>query len=51
MTTVSSVDNAQTPMGLASVVLALAQQETGTAGHYGLAEGATAAFAPLPGSN
>ena len=51
VTTVSSVDNAQTPMGLASVVLALAQQETGTAGHYGLAEGATAAFAPLPGSN
>ena len=47
VTTVSSVDNAQTPMGLASVVLALAQQETEPLGTTGWPKG-HGAFAPLP---
>jgi VIT1/CCC1 family predicted Fe2+/Mn2+ transporter len=45
---VATVDDAAEPMGLASVVLALVEQESGTVGHYGTGEGATAPFAPLP---
>lgn len=47
---VSTVDDVGTGMGLASVILALAQEEGGTSGHYGTAEGASAPYAPLPKS-
>lgn len=45
---VSTVDNASTTRGLASLVLALSQQESGQSGHFGDDKGATAPFAPLP---
>ena len=45
---VSTVDNASTSRGLAGLILALSQQESGQSGHYGDDEGATAPFAPLP---
>ncbi len=45
---VTTVDDAETGMGLASVVLALAEAESGTSGHYGTADGATAAHPSLP---
>lgn len=45
---VSTVDDAQVPMGLASVALALAEQQEGKTGHYGTEEGASAPYAPLP---
>lgn len=47
---VSSVDDAAEPMGVASVVFALAATDAGSAGHYGLAPGADAAYPPVPGS-
>lgn len=47
---VSGVDDAAGPVGLASVVFALVQQDGGGAGQYGLAPGADAPFAPVPGS-
>jgi hypothetical protein len=45
---VSGVDDADDPMGQASVVHALVQQDAGATGQYGLAAGAEAPFAPLP---
>jgi hypothetical protein len=44
---VSTVDNAELPMGQASVVFALLEQLSGKAGQYGLGENATAAFPDL----
>lgn len=41
---VSTVDNADTPAGQVSAVLALAQQDAGEVGHYGLADNAKEAF-------
>lgn len=46
----SSVDDADTAMGALSVVFALVAGRSGSVGHYGLAAGATAPYAPLPGS-
>jgi outer membrane murein-binding lipoprotein Lpp len=43
----STVDNAELPMGQASVVFGLLEQEAGKSGQYGLASGATAAFPQL----
>jgi hypothetical protein len=43
---VSSVDDASTPMGQASLVHGLAQQSAGESGQYGLGPGADAPFAP-----
>ena len=45
---VTTVDDAETGMGLASVILALAEAEAGTSGHYGTADGATAAHPAMP---
>ncbi|QKE84978.1 copper transporter [Arthrobacter sp. NEB 688] len=45
---VSSVDDAGSPLGLASVVFALVQQDGGSAGQYGLGAGTDAAYAPVP---
>ncbi len=45
---VSTVDDAGSPAGLASIVLGLVALETGAVGHYGTDEGASAAFAPVP---
>jgi len=45
---ISTVDDTATPMGQASLVLALVQQEDGATGHYGTGDGASAPFAPLP---
>ncbi len=45
---VSSVDDADDPMGQASISHALLGQIGGTVGHYGLAPDAEAAFAPVP---
>ncbi|NHA67790.1 copper transporter [Phycicoccus flavus] len=47
---VSTVDDAADPMGTASVVFALREQDGGSSGQYGLAPGADAAFAPVPGT-
>ncbi len=47
---VSSVDDAAGPVGIASVVFALREQDGGSSGHYGLAPGADAPYAPVPGS-
>ena len=47
---VSGVDDAAEPTGRASVVFALAEQDGGDSGQYGLAPGADAPFAPVPGS-
>ncbi|MCE1179623.1 MAG: copper transporter [Micrococcales bacterium] len=44
----STVDDAGTSLGQASVVLALAEQLDGGSGQYGLADDARAAFPPLP---
>lgn len=43
----STVDDAELPMGQASLVFGLLEQEAGQAGHYGLASDATAAFPQL----
>jgi hypothetical protein len=45
---VSGVDDADDPMGRASIVHALREQAEGGVGQYGLAAGAEAPFAPLP---
>jgi hypothetical protein len=42
--TLSTVDEAEIPMGQASIVFGLLEQEAGKAGHYGLADDATATF-------
>ena len=47
---VSTVDNAGDAMGQASVVHALREQAAGDVGQYGLAPGADAPYAPIPGS-
>ena len=47
---VSTVDNAGGAMGQASVVHALREQAAGDVGQYGLAPGADAPYAPIPGS-
>ncbi|WP_030528251.1 copper transporter [Phycicoccus jejuensis] len=47
---VSSVDDAGSPLGVASVVFALVQQDGGSAGQYGLGAGTDAAYAPVPAS-
>ncbi|GGL25327.1 copper transporter [Phycicoccus endophyticus] len=47
---VSSVDDTGDPMGQASVVYALVEQDGGGAGQYGLGPGTDAAFAPVPQS-
>ena len=47
---VSGVDDAGDPTGIASVVFALDEQISGDSGQYGLAPGADAPFAPVPGS-
>ena len=43
----STVDNGEVPMGQASVVFGLLEQEAGKSGQYGLASDATAAFPQL----
>jgi hypothetical protein len=43
----STVDNGDLPMGQASIVFGLLEQEAGQSGQYGLATGATAAFPQL----
>ena len=43
----STVDNAELPMGQASLVFGLLEQEAGKSGQYGLASDATAAFPQL----
>ena len=43
----STVDDIEIPMGQASVVFGLLEQESGKAGHYGLAGDATASFPQL----
>jgi hypothetical protein len=43
----STVDNAELPMGQASLVFGLLEQEAGKSGQYGLAGDATAAFPQL----
>jgi hypothetical protein len=45
---ISTVDDADLPMGLGTLVLGLAQQYTGDAGHYGLAADAKAVMPDLP---
>ncbi|MEO5610134.1 MAG: copper transporter [Ornithinibacter sp.] len=47
---VSTVDDSGSPMGQASIVNGLVQQGGGGVGHFGLAAGADAPFAPLPAS-
>ncbi len=47
---VSTVDNAGTALGQASIVHGLVQQLAGEVGQYGVAEGADAPYAPLPAS-
>ena len=44
---VSTVDDSGTPMGQASIVHGLVQQAGGEVGHFGLAAGADAPYAPL----
>ncbi|HYN28981.1 MAG TPA: copper transporter [Dermatophilaceae bacterium] len=44
----STVDDGSIPMGRVSVAWALVQQRDGGVGHYGLDEGATAAYPPVP---
>lgn len=44
---VSTVDAADTPMGRVTTVLALREQLTGTAGHYGFGDGAAAVLPQL----
>ncbi|WP_270887842.1 copper transporter [Pedococcus sp. 5OH_020] len=43
----TTVDDAELPMGQASIVFGLLQEQAGKVGHYGLAGDATAAFPPL----
>lgn len=43
----TTVDDAELPMGQASIVFGLLEQEAGKAGHYGLASDASAAFPPM----
>jgi hypothetical protein len=45
---ISTVDNAGSPQGRAAVLLALADQLEGKAGHYGVASGATALLPKTP---
>ncbi len=45
---VSTVDDSAQPMGQASIVHGLVQQDRGEVGHFGLAAGADAPYAPLP---
>lgn len=45
---VSTVDNAGSALGQASTVHGLVEQRAGETGQYGLADGADAAFAPVP---
>jgi hypothetical protein len=45
--TLSTVDNGDLPMGQASIVFGLLEQEAGQSGQYGLGPGATAAFRQL----
>jgi hypothetical protein len=45
---VSTVDNAGSALGQASIVHGLVEQRAGEVGQYGLAEGADAAYAPVP---
>jgi hypothetical protein len=47
---VSTVDDAGSALGQASVVHGLVQQSTGGVGQYGLAAGAEAPYAPVPAS-
>lgn len=47
---VSTVDDSSLPMGQATIVYALLEQGQGGAGHYGLADGATAPYPALVGS-
>lgn len=47
---VSTVDDAGSALGQASVVHGLVQQSTGGVGQYGLAAGAEAPYAPIPAS-
>ena len=47
---VSTVDDADDPMGQASIVHGLVGQADGTVGQYGLGPGAEAPFAPVPTS-
>lgn len=44
---ITTVDDAELPMGQASIVFGLLEQEAGKAGHYGLAAEASAAFPPM----
>lgn len=46
----STVDNVGIPMGQVSVVWALAQQVAGGVGQYGLSDGVSAGFPPVPAS-
>ena len=46
----STVDDSGSPMGQASIVNGLVQQNEGGVGHFGLAAGADAPFAPPPAS-
>ncbi len=46
----STVDNADTALGQLSVIYALVAGRSGTVGHYGESTGASAPFAPVPGS-
>ncbi|HEU5241433.1 MAG TPA: copper transporter [Ornithinibacter sp.] len=48
---VSTVDNAGSSLGQASVVHGLVQQAAGEVGQYGLAPGADAPYAPLPAAS
>lgn len=43
----TTVDDADLPMGQASIVFGLLEQEAGKAGHYGLAGDSNAAFPPM----
>ena len=45
---VSTVDNAGSALGQASIVHGLVQQRAGEVGQYGLADGADAPYAPVP---
>jgi hypothetical protein len=47
---VTGVDDVANPVGIASVVFGLSEQYGGSAGQYGLAPGADAAYAPVPGT-
>ena len=48
---VSTVDNAGSSLGQASIVNGLVQQAAGEVGQYGLAPGADAPYAPLPAAS